>query len=431
MIFPTRAENLNSLESLDRDWEKMKLAIRQECRDDILIEKAKTAFKVELFDSSINYFWNMVIHDLHKKIMYYGIDYFASAINWEGNRLRNESNLREVRDYEIISGCYSLGIIGHEAHFFLNQCREIRNNFSTAHYAIGDLDKIEATNFIKNCVKYVLTFDPPSPGLQIKDLIEAMKLETWNDSEEFKALLMGQSPKIYPTILHNFFSNFIKNDCEYNLKHNIKIAAPIAWEMVDDEVRTTIALRYASLKDRPTKDAAAEAFEFLKIVKGIEYIPETFKEIIYRKHSKNLINAHMEFKNFYSEPLHAEELLSLGTNEIPLSTISLYTKAITLSFIGNYYGIARNAQVYNTQMIASLSQAGIRTLFKIIKEDLDVIRELTNHKPIERLKELMEIIKGKTMFADQKKDFEYYLNTPIEKLKDYFYRLYWEKVRKQ
>jgi hypothetical protein len=430
MYFPERVEKLNELESLNRDWDTLKLAIRPECRDDLMIEKAKIAFSVNLFDSSINYFWNMVINDLYKKIIYYGVDYFAAAINWDGEKLRNEVDLRQVKDYQIISGSYSLGITSHEAFFYLNQCREIRNNFSTAHYPIGELDKIEATNFIKNCVKYVLTFDPPAPGMQIKDLIEAMKLEQWQEVEEFNGLLIGQSPQIYPPILHNFFSNFTKSDCELNLKHNIKIAAPVVWEMVDDEARTAVAMRYASLKDRPTKDTAAEAFEFLKIVKGIKYIPETFRDIIFRKHSKNLIDAHMGGNNFYNEPQHAQELLSLGTEDIPLSSVMLYVKALLLSFIGNRYGISWDAQPFNEIMIKNLSQSGIRSLFKLLKDDLVVIAELTNQSPVTRLKQLMELIKDKTMFADQKKDFDYYTKHLENMLVKYFREIYWEKVGK-
>jgi hypothetical protein len=43
-----------------------------------------------------------------------------------------------VKDYQIISGCFSLGIIGDEAHFSLELCREFRNNFSVAHYPPTD-----------------------------------------------------------------------------------------------------------------------------------------------------------------------------------------------------------------------------------------------------------------------------------------------------
>lgn len=430
MFLPERTENLNTIESLDRDWEIMKLAIRPECRDELLIEKSKRAFSIQLYDASINYFWNTIVHDLHKKIIFYGIDYFSSAINWQGTRLSNESDLRNVKDYEIINGCHSLGIIGDEAHFFLNQCRELRNNFSTAHYPIGELDKLETTNFIKNCVKYVLSFDPPAPGLQIRDLISAMKIEEWDDVDEFKGMIIGQSTQIYAPILHNFFSEFIKSDCSANLKHNIRLVAPIIWDMINEDNRTAIAMRYTSLKDRPTKDAASEAFEFMKIVDGIAYVPEDFRAHIYRKHSKNLIDAHMGWDNFHNEPSHASALFELGFSEIPSASLLIYVKAIVLSFLGNGYGLSNGAQVYNEEMISNLSQAGVRALFKVISGDVDIIRELLNDKPLSRLSKLMELIKDKTMFADQKKDFEFYMSSGKPTLYSHFNDIYWKNLKK-
>ena len=46
--------------------------------------------------------------------------------------LKTIEDLREVKDQQLISGAFALGIIPAEAHFFLEQCRELRNNFSTA-----------------------------------------------------------------------------------------------------------------------------------------------------------------------------------------------------------------------------------------------------------------------------------------------------------
>ena len=96
----------------------------------------------------------MAIYDLYRKIISYGIEYFSSAINWVGKKLKTIEDLREVKDYQIISGTFSLGIIPHEAHFYLEQCREIRSNFSTAHFPMGALDKIETFNFNVSSMNY-------------------------------------------------------------------------------------------------------------------------------------------------------------------------------------------------------------------------------------------------------------------------------------
>lgn len=84
LSLPSRFENIEKVDSLSKDWDLVKLAIRPDCRDEKSIEKAQKAIEVGLNDAAINYIWNLAIYDLHRKIISYGIEYFSSAINWEG-----------------------------------------------------------------------------------------------------------------------------------------------------------------------------------------------------------------------------------------------------------------------------------------------------------------------------------------------------------
>lgn len=65
-----------------------------------------------------------------------------------------------------------MGIIDNEAHIFLNHCLNVRNNFTAAHDTESPIDSLEALNLIKNCVKYVLQRDVPSPAMTINDLLK-------------------------------------------------------------------------------------------------------------------------------------------------------------------------------------------------------------------------------------------------------------------
>ena len=412
LVLPDRFKNIEQVDNLVVGWENVKLAIRPECRNDVCLEKAKVALQVNLNDSAINYIWNLTIFDLYQKIVKYGIDYFASAINWEGKPLKKIEDLQEVKDYQVIDGAYALGIIPDEAQFFLQQCREIRNNFSAAHYPMGELDRFETMNFIKNCIKYVLTYDLPVPGVQIKDLIARLSAEKLNKGEEISLILENQSKKIQGPILHSLFSNFIKQDCNACLKYNIKLLAPTLWNCVDDEVKSSIASKFTSLKDIKGQDEANEALAFLKLVDGVSYIPQGYLDVIFSKHARLLIDAHFATNNFYTEPSYAKDLASLGY-DVPLSAVNTYVKAVVLSFAGNCYGISNNAQSYNREMLLNLSQTGIRALFRVISNDLQVVRELSSQSPAGRLRQLMDIIKEKTMLPEQKQQFDYIMqNTP-------------------
>lgn len=409
LTLPERFKNLEQVDNLVVGWENVKQAIRPECRNDTCLEKARLALQVKLNDSAINYIWNLTIYDLYRRIEKYGIDYFASAINWTGKSLKTIVDLQEVKDVQIIDGANALGILPDEAHFFLQQCREIRNKFSAAHYPMGELDKFETMNFIKNCIKYVLTYDLPAPGIQIKDLINRLSIEKLNKGEDITFIITNQSKRIHGAILHSLFNSFIKQDCNANLKFNIKLIAPELWNIVDEEVKSSIASKFGSLKDITGQDEANEALAFLKLVNGVEYIPEGFRDIIFAKHARFLIDAHFGMNNFYTEPNYARDLDSLGY-DVPSSAINTYVKAIILSYVGNRYGISDNAQKYNVKMISKLSQSGVRALFRVISNDPQVVWELSSISPAGRLKKMMDIIKEKTMLPEQKRQYDYIVN---------------------
>jgi hypothetical protein len=80
-------------------------------------------------------------------------------------------------------------------------------------------------------------------------------------------------------------------------------------------------------------------------------------------------------------------------------------------------------------MLGELSQTGIRVLFTLLEVDIDVTRELISVKPANRLKELMEIIKEKTMLPKQKELYNYIIGTPSGKIANHFKDTYWKLVK--
>ena len=430
LVLPGRYEHMNKVTQLSNGWDNIKLAIREDYRQNPIIDKAKIACEAGLNDAAINYIWELTMYDLYRKVFSYGIDYFSSAINWTGAPLRTVEDLREVKDYQIISGAYALGILLPEAHFHLQHCREIRNNFSTAHYPIGEVDNIELLNFVKNCIKYVLTFDLPRPGLQIKDLLSQMSAEKLDDVDKTMLMIEGQALKIRGAIMHSLFSQFIKQDCDPNLKNNIKELAPRIWKTLDDEIRSNVAIRYTSLNDVKSNDEAKEAKEFLTMVGGIGYIPEDNRAIIFSNAAQKYLDAHFGWDNFYKEPTYAKELLALGT-EVPMMALKIYVRSIIMSFVGNGYGISDNAQLYNKKMLEGLSQSGVDMVFKLFDEDLDLIWIMTYVRTAARMHLLMDILKEKTISPEYNIIFKYYIGNNSDTIRKYFDKKYKEKRDKK
>ena len=113
LILPGRYEHMNAVSQLNGSWDQIKLSIRDDYQNDPVLDKAKAANEAGLNDAAINYIWNLAMYDLRRKIVTYGIEYFASAINWGGSQLRTIEDLNEVKDYEVINGAYTLGILLH------------------------------------------------------------------------------------------------------------------------------------------------------------------------------------------------------------------------------------------------------------------------------------------------------------------------------
>jgi hypothetical protein len=201
-LLPERAQHLDRLPATPVEWVSIVEAIRPECRG-LYIEKAQRAAGVGLWDSVMLYFWNEAMHDLRRKVVAYGIEYFPST-----QKLSDQDSLREdINDYELIEGCFQLGIISKEAWFFLQQCRDIRNQYTAAHLSDSQIDMMEALNFIKNCVKYVLTHELPSPGFSIRDFM--VRLSNHDVSDMIAEIEMGindQAPEIRKIILNRLFS---------------------------------------------------------------------------------------------------------------------------------------------------------------------------------------------------------------------------------
>ncbi len=418
LVLPLRAQPLVKVDSLSKsNWALVVEAVRPECRGKWL-DKAHTALEVSLNDAAINYFWAAVETDLRTKIMAYGIEYFGAAINKPD--LRNLDDVKtDVQAHELIDGCYALGIIGQEAHFFLHHAREVRNFFSTAHEPIGELDKLETLNFIKNSVKYVLCFEPPPPGFSIKELIAHLATEPLRDPEELLAMIRAQSSRIHGPMLHNLFSQWIDSAASPTLKQNIALIAPEVWKLCGEQTRAEVAQRYASLRELPTPSSADEALNFLKLVGGVGYVPSDIRFAIFRRYAQSLLDAYSGWQNFYNEPPHARALAELGSN-VPPQAAAIYVKAVFLSYVGNSYGHAWTAEPYTKTMIAAFGTACLQALDYLLENDAYVAAVLTESKPCRRLRAVADLVGQKTLSSSLAKKVEMLQKQDADKIAVHF-----------
>jgi hypothetical protein len=388
--------------------------IREECIG-VYIQKARKLFDIGFYDHAVLEYWNRAMTDLKDKLTVYGLEHFPGELNLKIKTREDLDN--NAKDIKIIEACHLLGIIDGEAHVFLKHCLNVRNNFSAAHDTDSPIDPIEAINLIKNCVKYVLQRDVPSPAMTITDLLKYLQSSTF-EVEHFKEIVNDQSTKVVESFLRRVFNEYIDPQTTKEYRDNLKLVIGIVWGMMGDEVKSDIGQKLMQLKLEDEVDKSLYAMDFLVEVKGVKFIPMAVRKHIFTKKAKELLEAHGGTNNFYTEVTHAKELEALGFN-IPEESLETYVKAIIFSYTGNSWGHSRGASPYVQAMIANLTTKGVEIFLDKLEADTSYAWHFSSGRPIKRFKEVLEILKGKSnLLPKHKTKIDYYLK--LKSLRDHF-----------
>lgn len=144
-----------------------------------LIARMCVAVSTGLFDSAMNYIWNAAIIQLRTKVRNFGLPIVSQILQSDFE----EKHLLELQDSRLLELSLKLNLVNEDGFFFLDQCRDVRNNFSAAHPTIGTVNDREFTIFLNRCVRYALA-DASSPrGVDIGAFIGAIKGARFNANQ--------------------------------------------------------------------------------------------------------------------------------------------------------------------------------------------------------------------------------------------------------
>jgi hypothetical protein len=413
-------ERILALEKLpprDLSIDILRKAIRIECQGD-WIDKSVQVWNAGAYDSAYLYFWNRAMADLRTKVIAYGLEHLETIV---GKTIKDERDLiNYLDDKALIDSCFELGIIPEQAWFFLNQAREVRNHYSLAHQFDADIDPIEAVNIIKNCIKYVLAYQVPVPGINLKDVIRKLQTEDIrNNVAEYEATYKEQATKIVNITLNRLFDDLMEEDSNTVYIHNILILGKILWKLSDDTVKKRIGQRVAKIRIEGEPVKIKKSMKFISIVDGMLYVPESMRAAMFNSYSDKLYETCEEPNNFYREEEPAKELHSLGKH-IPSESIYSYTAATTLSFIGNQYGYSWSAGDYVKEMIDSWPSSCVDALIEFLDNDIIIIGRLMYDLPAQRFIELLDLIKEKLVDKNTKNKLDMYLKLDERKIRSHF-----------
>lgn len=357
---------LASDEEIHYAWQNLPRELKMvpiELRDELLVRMC-VAVSTGLFDGAINYIWNASIRNLRIKVKDFGYNVVANILTAEFD----ENKLLNLKDSELLNLCLKLNLISEEGFYFLDQCRDMRNNFSAAHPSIGFIDDRELTTYISRCCKYALSSVVNLKGVDINAFTKAIKgelfteiqLEAWikklNETHEAqREILFLMTYGIYcdPNSTQQARINSLTICSQFIETFTAQIIAELVNKHYD----------YQSKGDDKRYKASLHFFEKVNLINKLN---NNEQHRIFLNACKNLENAHLGYDNFYNEPPFAERLYELSlNNEIPETIKEIYVTIILMAYIGNRYGISRMAEDYYVSMIKNFTAKEIKILLEL------------------------------------------------------------------
>lgn len=342
------------------------------------------AVSAGLFDSAINYIWNASVVELRNKVINFGLNIVGEAIN---KKDFDESKLNDFKDSELLDLCLKLNLITEDGFFFLDQCREIRNNFSAAHPTIGDIDNYEFISYVNRCAKYALGNEHNPIGVNISDFLNALKLskftqeqlDTWierlNKTHEAQRVLVFSN-------LHGIYCD--SNSSEETRVNSLNILEKFRANL-SPTIKSNLIDKHQDYLAKGKTDKHIASRNFFEKLALLELLGESEHHSIISNATKKLLSVHQSIDNFYNEPPFAERLLQLSSQgSIPKTAKDEFVTTVIICAIGNQYGTSNAATPSYEKIVQNFSPDEVRIMLESVETDGIIKRRIDNYARCKR-----------------------------------------------
>lgn len=390
-------------QNLPRELKDIPVHLRDE-----LIARMCIAVSTGLFDGAMNYIWNASILQLRNKIRNFGIPVVNQIL--QGKKFE-EAELVEMQDHRLIELCLKLNLIDEDGYFFLDQCREVRNNFSAAHPTMGKVNDREFTAFLNRCVRYALMESISPKGVDSKAFIESIKgarftssqLEIWvnrlkQTHDAQRQLLVGTVHGIY---------------CDSSTSETARLNALEICEAIKEDItsatKTELVDRHYEYQAKGDEIKHIASLKFFESLGFLNLLNEIEIHNIFSSAVRKLWNVHNAIDNFYNEPPFAERLLEISKqNAVPSSIQEEFVEVVMSCRIGNRYGVSHAAVQYYDEMIRNFSPKEVFHLMDLLSRDNTILKRRVESYPScqRKLKSALALIESQTVPTSVKTEFE-------------------------
>ncbi len=336
------------------------------------------AVSTGLFDAAINQAWNIAIRELRAKVTDFGF----AAVTHLTNKTFDAERIRELKDVELIQLCFELNLIDEEAHFFLNQSRDVRNHFSSAHPPVGQVDDREFIAFLHRCIKYAVKETENPRGIDPSALLTRIRAGSFSpdQSEHWVRALLGthdaQRQLLLGTLHGLYCDPTVGEDVRQNaMQLVLGIAGSISEEAICRAV--TVHAEYRAKGDEPRVRASRDFFAKVGLIQHLDAVEQ---HVIIEAAAQRLVEVHHGRDNFYNEPPFAEHLYALvSQTAVPQSLRAKYVAIVVRCATGNPWGASTAALPTYQKLYERMSPAEIVVALELHGGDGMFSRELKTH----------------------------------------------------
>lgn len=329
--------------------------------DAYYLSKFFVAVSTGLFDAALNYLWDETIKQLRIRIINGDIKYFYDVVISDEKRknFTSPEDLLKLDDYDLIKGALQIDLITQIGYKHLDYIRYMRNWASAAHPNQADLTGLNLVSWLEICIKEVIATPLSNVLIQTNRLLYNIKNEVVDESqaETISLFFTELSHDKADALAKGLFGIYIDQGNNQQTRTNINLLAPNLWRVISEEVKNDFGVRYATFLANGDNQSVAFAKQFLELVGGLSYLPDTVKTPQIRSAIENLLISHNSFNNFYNEPPFARQLYNMvGIHgSVPKQLIYQYTKTIVTVFLTNGSGSCWAAEPIYIELIKNFN----------------------------------------------------------------------------
>lgn len=334
------------------------------------IAKFIAAVASGLFDAALNYLWDETIHELRIRVAQYDIGYFFdNAVGAEKRKkLSGPEDLNRLDDSELITGAHKIELISDLGFKHLDFIRYMRNWASAAHPNNNTLTGLQLISWLETCILEVINLPVSNVVAEIGKLLSNIKGSSIDaaSAKQIGVFFTNLTLDQVNTLASGFFGIYTQDTTTQQSRQNIHQLLPYLWGRVDERTRQQFGIKYGKFVATGEQQQQAWARQFLDVVGGASYIPDSLRAAEIQTAVENLLGAHRGWSNFHTEPPFARELQRLvgASANVPKEAMHSYVIGLVEVFLTNGNGVAHAADLVYQQLFAKFD--GSQALLAIL-----------------------------------------------------------------